>query len=189
MSAITEEVITFWFGPRESPGFGKFRKEWFGADAAFDFEIREKFFDLYQEAKAGHWDRLKNSPEGVLALILLFDQFSRNMFRGTKEMYGTDSKAVRLAHFAVEKGLDQQLEHPSMRQFIYMPFEHSENLEEQELSVRLFEKLGNENLLDWAVRHEKTVRRFGRFPSRNDVLERTSTKEEVAYLEQNPLGF
>jgi uncharacterized protein (DUF924 family) len=122
-------------------------------------------------------------PDGALAVVLLLDQFPRNMFRGTRRVYQTDATALDVADRAIERGFDSQVE-PALRGFFYLPFEHSESLADQERSVALHEAAGDEDGLTWARHHHDIVARFGRFPHRNAILGRESTPEELAYLAQ-----
>ena len=133
-------------------------------------------------------DSMANDPQGCLALIILLDQFSRNMFRGSAQAFAADEKALAHARTAVERGLDQQLP-PFQRTFVYLPFEHSESLADQDRSVALFEALGDENTYDYAVRHRDIIVRFGRFPHRNVILGRESTPEELEFLKEPGSSF
>jgi uncharacterized protein (DUF924 family) len=132
----------------------------------------------------------KNSSDGCLALCLLLDQFPRNMFRGSAKAYATDSKALVIAKYAISKGFDQVLI-PIKRRFLYLPFEHSENLNDQRRCVELFETMKKYDPMghDYALRHLKTIERFGRFPHRNIILNRMDTPEEQEYLALHPAGF
>lgn len=184
-----KDILTYWFGDPQTPEYGQYRPFWFSGGETHDSEIRQKFLPLYHKAVSWGERPLDLSAEETLALILLFDQFPRHMFRGTSLMFATDAQARSLAYQAVEGGLDKDLSQPLLRAFVYMPFEHSESLEDQALSVKLFRALGEPGFLDWAERHRKTIEKFHRFPHRNAVLGRSSTPEEEAFLDQNPLGF
>jgi uncharacterized protein (DUF924 family) len=177
------EVLDFWFGrPRGEP-----RKRWFEKDAAFDAEIRQRFLPLHEALAAGlHADWLEDA-QGCLARIVVLDQFPRNMFRGTPRAFATDALALAAARHAVAQGHDRGLL-PVERQFVYLPFEHSESLADQERACELMRPLGEE-LYDWALRHKRVVERFGRFPHRNAILGRESTPEEVEFLKQPGSGF
>lgn len=182
-----EEILDFWFG-----GEGGFREVWFRRDEDFDREVRERFGDDYQRAAADGLDGWMASPRGALALILLLDQFPRNLFRDDPRAYATDEKAREVADHAVSTGLDRGLQ-PIERMFVYLPFEHSEDVEDQRRSVELFLTLDGEletpDILDYAVRHREVVERFGRFPHRNEVLGRVSTPEEEAFLGERDSPF
>jgi uncharacterized protein (DUF924 family) len=176
------EVVSFWrnVGP----------KGWFEKNPALDEEILRRFLALHEAAAAGRLASWENSAEGALALLILLDQFPRNMFRGGAEAFSTDAMARTAAREAVARGFD--VEAPAgVRSFFYLPLMHSESLEDQETCVRLTrECLGEDHFsFPYAVRHHDTIRRFGRFPARNAVLGRPSTPEERNFLETNPIGF
>jgi len=174
-----QSVLDFWFRGNEE------RKEWFQKDPAFDDQIRARFLPLYEEAARGALAAWKHSPRECLALIILLDQFPRNMFRGDARTYATDALALDAARYAVDSGYDRSLSEIE-RTFIYLPFEHSENLADQERALALFR--GNPNY-EWARKHWEIVRRFGRFPHRNAVLGRQSTPAEIEFLKQPGSGF
>lgn len=182
-----EAILEFWFGKPSEPGYGKSRKAWFIKNPAFDEEVRSRFLKTYQCAKAGELDYWQNAPERCLALIILLDQFPRNMFRHQPAMFATDQKALQVAQYAVGQGYDRRLL-PVQRWFIYLPFEHSENLEMQQRAVELFSTLADHpesaSSIDYAYRHLKVIERFGRFPHRNAILGRESTPEEIEFLKQ-----
>ncbi|MFB6275379.1 MAG: DUF924 family protein [Halothece sp.] len=187
-----QAVLNFWFGSPEDPDYGKPRKVWFQKNPDFDEEIRSRFLSRYQQAAEGKLDAWQNSPESCLALILLLDQFPRNLFRDQPKMFATDDQALAVAQYAVKQGCDQQLL-DVQRWFIYLPFEHSEDLEMQHQSVALFSQLENNpdnaNTLDYAYRHFNVIQQFGRFPHRNAILARESTPEEIAFLQQPGSSF
>lgn len=171
-------VVEFWrtAGPQR----------WFTRDDAFDAEFHQRFLHAhYTAACRGHEDWLV-SCEGVLALLILLDQFPRNCFRGTAHSYATDGLARHYAMRAIEEGLDRELT-PQLRAFIYLPFEHSEEPQDQDRSVAMFEVLGDLEYLRFAELHRDIIRRFGRFPHRNAVLGRIPTPEELTYLAEG--GF
>jgi uncharacterized protein (DUF924 family) len=177
------EVLAFWFGP---PGErGKRQKRWFEKSDAFDREVRERFLPFYEEAATGKLAHLKESAEDCLALIVLLDQFPRNMFRGTPRAFATDAMALEMARHAVARGFDRALL-PVERLFVYLPFEHSESLEDQERSCELTRPLDaypeTNDVYRYALLHRDIIRRFGRFPHRNAILGRTSTPEEIEFL-------
>jgi len=180
------DVLAFWFG--DDPA--THRKVWFEKDAAFDAACAglAAARDL---AKAGAFDDWADTPRGGLALVILLDQLSRNLHRGTAEAFAADAKARAIARDMIARGFDQALT-PVERMFVYLPFEHSEDLPDQDLSVRLFEALDaelSEKTHDYAVRHRDVIDRFGRFPHRNAALGRTSTLDELAYLAEPGAGF
>jgi len=185
-------VLDFWFGAPDDPGHALARKAWFGKDPAFDAEIRRRFCGIYDRALAGEFDDWRDHHRTCLALVLVFDQFPRNMFRGAPQAFATDARALFLARHAVERGHDRRV--PTVhRTFFYLPFEHSEDLADQNLSVRLFEAIephfGREEGIRYAVRHREIIERFGRFPHRNAILGRQSTLEELAFLQLPNSGF
>jgi uncharacterized protein (DUF924 family) len=178
-----DEVLRFWFG--EGTERGKAHKRWFEKDAAFDAEIRRRFLPLYEELSAGNgW---LSRADDCLARIVVLDQFPRNMFRGSPRAFVADAKALAAARHAVEKGFDRDMLLVE-KQFVYLPFEHSESLADQERACELMKPLGEE-LYGWAVKHKVIIERFGRFPHRNEILGRKSTPEEIEFLKQPGSGF
>jgi uncharacterized protein (DUF924 family) len=167
------EIVAFW---REAG-----QEKWFKKDEAFDRAIREGFAALHAEAAAGKHDDWAATPDGALALILLFDQFSRNLFRGSPETYVQDERARGIASRAIEAGFDLKVD-PKLRAFFYMPFMHSESLPDLDRCVALSHPIGGA-LLKYAKHHRDIVRRFGRFPHRNAVLGRHTTPAEQAFLD------
>jgi len=172
--ATAAEVVAFW---REAGP-----DAWFKKDEAFDARIRERFLPAYEAASDGGLTAWEASPEGALALLLLLDQFPRNMFRGTARMFETDPMARAIAAGALVRGFDAQVA-AELRSFFYLPFEHSENMKDQERSVALCKATGDADLVKWAEIHADIIRRFGRFPHRNAVLGRETTAEEQAFLD------
>jgi uncharacterized protein (DUF924 family) len=184
-----DEVLDFWFGREGEPGYGGFREEWFRKDSDFDREVRDRFEGLYEDAAAGRLAGWKEDARGCLALVILLDQFPRNMYRGDPRSYATDREAQETAQYAVERALDRELPE-FQRRFLYMPFMHSENLAHQRRSVELFRELGEDDADDpYAVRHMEIVERFGRFPHRNEVLGRPTTPEESEFLKEPESSF
>jgi len=172
------EVIAFW---REAGP-----ERWFEKNEVFDEAVRARFLALHERAAAGELKDWENSAEGTLALLLLFDQFPRNMFRGTARAFATDELARAIAAGALLKGFDAQV--PSdLRTFLYLPFEHSEDMADQERGLALYTAAGDQDDLKWAQIHADIIRRFGRFPHRNAALGRSTTPEEQAFL--NAGGF
>jgi len=166
------KVIAFW--KQAGPGL------WFAKDAAFDARFRERFLLDHEAAARGELSSWQATPEGSLALIILLDQFPRNAFRGTPRMYVTDASARKAAGLALAAGYDREFP-LELRKFFVLPFAHSEDLADQERSVALARRLGAEDLAH-AEQHRDIVRRFGRFPHRNQILGRPSTREETEYL-------
>lgn len=187
-----DEVLNFWFGKPDAADYGKQRSFWFRKKTQIDQEIRTRFLTNYDQAVAGRLDDWKNSPPTCLALILLLDQFPRNMFRGTAQAFATDPQALAAAQHAVASNFDQELL-MVQRWFIYLPFEHSENLNHQRQAVKLFATLSddpdNYATLDYAIRHYYVISRFGRFPHRNKILSRETTPEEAQFLKQPGSSF
>jgi len=174
-----QEVLDFWFRG-DAP-----RKEWFQKDPAFDQAIVARFSDLHALAASGGLAHWQDSPRDCLALIILLDQFPRNMFRGTARAFATDAMALEAAKHAIRAGYDRSMSDVE-RTFVYLPFEHSENLADQERALQLF--AGNANY-EWARRHWEIIRRFGRFPHRNAVLGRESTAAEIEFLKEPGSSF
>jgi uncharacterized protein (DUF924 family) len=189
-----QEVLDFWFLPSSHAGHGKPRAEWFRKDDAFDAAIRERFGAAIARATTGglrEWD--EQGPRGVLARILVLDQFTRNAHRGTPDSFAGDLLALSAARQLVESGGHLALS-PIERSFVYMPFEHAEDARMQEQSVALFTELaahheGFGEMLDYAHRHRGVIARFGRFPHRNPILGRASSPEERDYLATPGAGF
>jgi uncharacterized protein (DUF924 family) len=186
------DILNFWFGNPTQPEYGKPQKFWFNKQTEFDNELRTRFQQDYEQAATGHLENWKDNPESCLALILLLDQFPRNMFRGTPKAFATDNQAVATAETAVKNGYDQQLL-TVQRWFIYLPFEHSENIHHQEKAVNLFQQLSNntesQSTIEYAIKHLEVIQRFGRFPHRNEILGRISTTEEQEFLKQPGTSF
>ena len=153
---------------------------WFEKDADFDAEIVQRFHDIYERAALGELDGWAEDPTGALALVILLDQFPRNMFRGDPRMYATDAKARTIAKEALARG-DHLTVGDDVNQFFPMALMHSEDLGDQEACVAWMEEIGPDNV-SFAVEHRDIVERFGRFPHRNAILDRPSTAEETAYL-------
>ncbi len=187
------EVLDFWFGKPGEAYHLQTRPEWFRKDAAFDALIAQRFGALIDAGLRGELADWAQQPLSALALILLLDQFTRNTRRGTAGMFAGDPQALATARALVARGDDRRLA-GVQRQFVYLPFEHSETLADQIECLRLFEQLGRDEpalagLLEWAQKHYDIVARFGRFPHRNAALDRPSTVEETEFLEQPGSGF
>ena len=181
-----ETVLAFWFAGDPNTS----RAVWFQKDAAFDTACRQ-FTDALAAARQGALDHWADTPESALALLLLLDQFSRNLFRGSAEAFSADPQARALASGMIAQGFDRTLP-PVQRRFVYLPFEHSEDIADQDRAVALLEAvhdgLGGESV-DYAIRHRDVIRRFGRFPHRNAVLGRANSPAEEAYLAEPGAGF
>ncbi len=192
MQTSPAEVLAFWFGSEGGPGYGEFRSQWFQKDEDFDREVTDRFGDLYEEAAAGELDGWREEAESCLALVICLDQFPRNMFRGDARTHATDGEALDAAKYGIERVLDREIP-PLQRMFLYMPFMHAENIEDQRRSVELFERLASEpggpDVVEYAVGHREIVERFGRFPHRNALLERETTPEEAEFLTQPGSSF
>lgn len=172
------DVLTFWFTELKP-------EDWFRKDAALDAKIAARFGDLHTRLSHDVPAHVEESPEGVLAAVIVLDQFSRNLFRDSPRAFATDAIALNLSKRAVAAGLDKLLS-PQRRVFLYMPFEHSEDKSDQAQSLQLFTTLGLAEFIPYAEGHKKIIDRFGRFPHRNAVLGRTSTAEEAEFIATNP---
>ena len=184
-----QDILDFWFGAPGSAAHGQPRRAWFVKNDDFDATIRTRFGAAIDAALAGglrEWD--DEGPQGVLARILVLDQFTRNAHRDTPRSFEGDALALAAARHLVDSGADKALA-PLQRAFVYMPFEHAEDAYMQERAVELFSVLaaehpGFDDMLDYAHRHRGVIARFGRFPHRNAILGRASTPEEAAFLRQ-----
>jgi uncharacterized protein (DUF924 family) len=196
-----EQVLEFWFGACGADGSldPVKRRMWFSDGGKHDAEIRKRFRKLYRSAARGELDgEWAATPRGRAALIVVLDQFSRHIHRGTAAAFAQDPAAQRLASAGVEQGVDRELL-PIQRAFFYLPFEHAEDLKLQKLGARLFERLSTEvapawrkdyiNFADYSGHHRDIVERFGRFPHRNVILGRVSTPEEIEFLKQPGSAF
>lgn len=180
-SPSIREVLDFWFLPLDHPDHGKPRDIWWAGPPEFDAEIRGRFLPAVERAIAGGLDHWRQSPDGALALILLCDQFPRNMHRGSARAFTGDGKAMETAHVALARFYPAAF-NLTLRAFFYMPFQHSELLSDQELGCALFAPFNDPEMMKYAVEHRDIIARFGRFPHRNEVLGRTSTDDELEYL-------
>lgn len=172
------EIIDFWrdAGP----------KAWFAKDEDFDAIVRAMFEETHHSAARGELSAWESSHQGALALLLLLDQFPRNMYRGSAHAFATDGLARQIANRAIDRGFDR-IAGADMRPFFYLPFEHSERAEDQTRAVALFEAAADENNIKWAKLHADIIAKHGRFPHRNEALGRESTPEELAFLQSG--GF
>ncbi len=174
-------VLDFWFG-EATP------EQWFKQDDGFDATIRERFAALFGRAVSGELAGWRETARGCLALVIVLDQFPRNLFRGGARSFATDAPARAVLHHALEKGFDDGL--PVLqRQFLYLPLQHSEDAADQALSVELNAATGDADLLKWAEAHKRIIDRFGRFPHRNESLGRKNTPEESEFLKQKGSSF
>ena len=174
------ETLNYWFSAKN-------KKHWFNSTPQIDVEIREKFKDLWESAAAGKLNSWQKSPESALALIIVLDQLPLNMFRGKAKCFATETKALEVVLKAIEKGYDKKMRNHKLM-FLLMPLAHSEKLSDQDLHVKLIQRYalrGQVSLmlsLRFAKHHRNLIREFGRFPHRNTILGRESTKAELAYL-------
>jgi len=192
-TASPDEVLDFWFADALDSAEAAERRVpvWFGSDEAFDREIRTRFSALPDLAHAGGLDGWRGEPRSALALVIVLDQFPRNLHRGSGHSFLCDDRALEVAREAIAAGLDAEL-HPLEAVFLYLPYEHAESLPHQERCVELYERLAArapagletqfEGFCEYARRHREVIRRFGRFPHRNAVLGREPTPDETTYL-------
>jgi uncharacterized protein (DUF924 family) len=169
VSSWTDEVLDYWFGLDP-------KQWWF--DKGLDAEISERFRDLWESQRQCPVETFLAGPREALAAVILFDQFPRNMFRGHADQFATDHLGLQIAKAAIDRGFDEQLS-GAERGFLYMPFQHSENLDDQERSLLLFADLGDPEQLRFARLHHDVIARFGRFPHRNPILGRAPRRDEI----------
>ena len=184
IASDSRSVLDFWFGTPP----GVYRKQWFRKDSDFDAQIKTQFLALHQAMVASSIEPWLRTAKTSLARIIVLDQFSRNMFRGTPQSFATDPEALATSETVIERGYDAEML-PVERFFLYLPFEHSENLRHQDRCVRYFEALVTEapeleSGLDYARRHRDVIAKFGRFSHRNEILGRQGTEAELAFLQQ-----
>jgi uncharacterized protein (DUF924 family) len=168
--AWQDDVLGFWFALAEA--------QWWKADPALDSEIRERFLSLWERERENVPEAFLGSARDAVAAVILFDQLPRNMLRGHADQFSTDPLALAVAKGAVERGLDRAMS-PAERGFVYMPFQHSEDLADQKRSLALFTALGDDYQLGYARKHHDVIERFGRFPHRNAILGRQPWPEEI----------
>ncbi|MDH0343145.1 DUF924 family protein [Chromobacterium haemolyticum] len=192
MQHYTDAILEFWFGGSDDSFLSVPRSAWFNKDEVFDGVIRERFLETWRQARAGELPPDADDARRGLAWLILTDQFPRNLFRGSAEAFATDGLALAWARRMVALGLDRQLPHIA-RTFVYLPFEHSESLADQDEAVRLFETMAKDaamaRFIDYAHRHRDVIVRFGRFPHRNAALGRVDTPDERTYLAEPGAGF
>ena len=185
-------ILDFWLAPPDSRERGRPRSCWFAKSSAFDEEVRDRFGDTHDAARTGALDAWRARPLSALALAIALDQFPRNVFRGDPRAFAADPRALEVARGIVAAGFDRVLL-PVERWFVYLPFEHAEDLDAQRESLRLFESLAGEpdgaGAFAYAMRHYAVIERFGRFPHRNAILGRASTAAEVDFLRQPGSAF
>lgn len=179
MAAHPNDILVFWrqAGP----------EKWFKQKPAFDEAIRLKFEPVHHAAARGEYDGWLDTAEGALALLILLDQFPRNLYRNSGHAFATDPKARSIARAAIDAGYDTAVE-PILRHFIYLPFEHSEDLADQDFGLALCAEAGDADNLKWAKIHRDIIARFGRFPHRNRALGRVTTPDEQAFLDEGGFG-
>lgn len=191
MTTTPAAILDFWFDRRPGVALAS-RRAWFEKNTAFDDAIRQRFGAAVESALAEGYADWAETAEGALALLILLDQFPRNIFRGQAKAFAGDARARTIARHAVDRGFDIALP-PVMRLFFYLPFEHSEQLADQDLAHLLFAALDKElpgqDLALWADRHRAVILRFGRFPHRNAALGRISSAEEIEFLKQPGSSF
>ena len=171
------EIIDYWYSDR-------IKKHWFSSTPDLDNEIRNRYENLWERASAGELDEWINTPEGCLALVIILDQFPLNMFRGQAKSFQTENKAIEVARIAIKNDFAEKLSIDRLS-FLIMPLMHSENIEDQDLSVNLFEKYKLTSNLKFAQHHRSIVKKYGRFPHRNKILGRKNTSAENEYLMSN----
>ena len=186
MDNLAAEILTFWFGSTDLAKPLEKRQVWFRSTPQFDQEIKDRFTETHKRASEGDLDYLKGTPGEYLSLIIVLDQFPRNIYRGTPKAFASDPKALETSSLALEFGYDARFE---LRQkiFTYLPFEHSENLKDQERALSLFMKLDDDNAKKSALGHFDAIKKFGRFPHRNKILGRLNTPEEEEYMKNPPM--
>ena len=189
-----EEILNYWFGDIHHNDYPQEKtKLWFTKSKEIDLEIEKLFSEDIQKAAGGEYNNWLSTPRGQLSFILLLDQLSRNVYRDTPKAFAYDPLALQVAKQGIANGDDRKL-NPIERVFYYLPFEHSEEIEMQELSIQYFQQLLNDvdstkketftSYLDYAIQHQKIIERFARYPHRNHILGRSSTPEEIEFLKQ-----
>jgi len=181
-------LLDFWFGAPDTTEHGTFREIWFQKDDTFDAEVRARFAADHGRAARGELDSWAATPRGALALVMLLDQVPRNVFRNSPDAFATDAQALEIAKQAIRDGHDTALS-PMERLFLYLPFQHAEDLVEQERSLALYDRLGLDGPQTYAQRHHEIIARFGRFPHRNAALGRETTEAERLFLLEPDSSF
>jgi uncharacterized protein (DUF924 family) len=187
-----DRVLAFWFGEDWQTAIVKPQKKWFAKDPIFDQAVKEWFLGTYEQAVEGRFESWMETAMGALALTIVLDQFPRNIFRDTAQAFASDSQALMVANYALDRDFDQDLP-PVMRVFFYLPFEHSENSDHQARCVQMLTPFASDPELkgyyEFALRHQAVIEQFGRFPHRNALLGRPDTIAEVEFLQQPGSGF
>lgn len=173
---LINEIVEFWFSDEVRP-------KWFSSTNEFDQQLRDKYLETWGLARAGKYDFWELEAKGALALVIILDQFPLNMFRQDARQYSTEAHARQIAGRAIEKGLDQALT-DEQKGFMYLPFMHSESMQDQDRAIELYTLNGLQKNLPYAQHHRDIVQRFGRFPHRNKALGRESTQQEIDYLKK-----
>ncbi len=175
------EIIEFWFNQIKP-------EQWWKKSAAFDAKIKKRFLPIYQKASAGELFNWRYKPLSSLAEIIILDQFPRNIFRDKSQAFATDALALCAAQNAIEKGFDQQLS-PEQKSFLYMPFMHSESVEIHKVAEFIFSDPDVKSNFEFELKHKAIIDRFGRYPHRNKILGRKSTKKELEFLKEPGSSF
>lgn len=173
-SITPESIIKFWYSD-------SVKSKWFNSSIEFDKELKSNYENIWREVLSGEYTSWTESAEGCLALVIILDQFPLNMFRGDVKSFSSEGMAIKIAKKAIENGFDKLIDKEKVS-FLYMPLMHSENIEDQNLSVKLFEEAELMDNLRFAKHHRDIVKNFGRFPHRNKILQRESSQEEIDYL-------
>jgi uncharacterized protein (DUF924 family) len=179
VAAVPNDIVGYWQGAGP--------EKWYARSAAFDEAIRLKFEPTHHAAARGQYDGWAKTADGALALLILLDQFPRNLYRRSGHAFATDGKARAIARAAAAAGLHRQVA-AELRQFFVLPFEHSEDMADQDAGLAIARELGDAEILKWVDIHRDIIRRFGRFPHRNAALGRTTTAEEQAFLDEGGFG-
>lgn len=173
-SIIPESITEYWYSD-------KIKSQWFNSTKELDKEIKDNYEQVWKNAIRGEYKHWEESATGCLALAIIFDQFPLNMFRGEVKSFSTEALAIKVSKKAIENGFDEVIDKEKLS-FLYMPLMHSENVDDQNLSVRLFEKAKLMENLRFAKHHRDLIEKFGRFPHRNEILQRKSSQSEIGYL-------
>ncbi|MBL7004410.1 MAG: DUF924 domain-containing protein [Gammaproteobacteria bacterium] len=167
-------ILSFWFSDATEP-------LWFNSTPEFDSQLQQQYEQVWEQAASGDLDDWKNSADGALALVIILDQFPLNMFRNQAKGYSTEAKAREIAQYAIKNNLTENMS-KSQKAFLYLPFMHSEDINDQQRAIDLYDQAGLEGNARYARHHYGVIERFGRFPHRNEALGRVSTQEELDYL-------